>query len=92
MHDELREFALRRVRLWTGLLLVLGAFIGALLGAMAMLDPTWSLTEMVRGGYPAPDPDKRALAFVNGLSQDDFGDAAATISTTDGTIIPPAAD
>ena len=44
------------------------------------------------GGCAAPDPDKRALAFVNGLSQDDFGDAAATISTTDGTITPPAAD
>ena len=48
-------------------------------------------TEMVRGGYPAPDPDKRALAFVNGLSEDDFGSAAATISTTDGAIIPPTA-
>jgi hypothetical protein len=47
-------------------------------------------TEMSKSGLPVPDPQKRALAFVNGLSKDDFGAAAATISTTDGAISAPA--
>ena len=47
-------------------------------------------TEMVRGGLPALDPDKRALGFVRGLSRDDFGATAAVIGN-DGKITPPAA-
>jgi hypothetical protein len=71
------------------------AGVGGVLKVTLKRDGSWSRgelvpTEMVRGGYPAPDPDKRALAFVNDLSQDDFGAAAATISTTDGRITPPA--
>jgi Bacterial capsule synthesis protein PGA_cap len=46
-------------------------------------------TEMVRGGLPALDPDKRALGFVRGLSRDDFGATAAVIGS-DGKITPPA--
>ena len=73
------------------------AGVGGVLKVTLKRDGSWSRgelvpTEMVRGGYPAPDPDKRALAFVNDLSQDDFGAAGAVISTTDGTITaPPAA-
>ena len=71
------------------------AGVGGVLKVTLKKDGSWSRgelvpTEMVRGGYPAPDPDKRALAFVNDLSEDDFGDSAATISTTDGTITAPA--
>ena len=46
-------------------------------------------TEMVNGGIAVPDADLRALAFVDGLSKDDFGADAAVISTTDGAISPP---
>ena len=45
---------------------------------------------MVNGGQAAPDSDLRALDLVNGLSRTDFGASAATISTADGTITPPA--
>jgi poly-gamma-glutamate capsule biosynthesis protein CapA/YwtB (metallophosphatase superfamily) len=45
-------------------------------------------TDMVKGGLPALDPNKRALSFVRGLSQGDFGAAAAHIAS-DGTITPP---
>jgi hypothetical protein len=48
-------------------------------------------TELAKGGLPAPDPKLRALSFVNGLSKEDFGAAAATVSATDGAIGPPAA-
>jgi hypothetical protein len=46
-------------------------------------------TEMINGGLPAIDPDKRAIPFVRGLSKDDFGASAAVIGT-DGKITPPA--
>ncbi len=46
-------------------------------------------TEMVSGGLVAVDADKRALAFVHGLSSADFGANAASISGSDGTITPP---
>jgi hypothetical protein len=32
---------------------------------------------MVNGGYAAVDKEKRAINFVAGLSEDDFGDSAA---------------
>src|SRR5690606_23155928 len=65
--------------------------VGGILKVTLKKDGTWVSgelvpTEMVRGGYPAPDPDKRALTFVNGLSRDDFGDSAARISEDDGSI------
>jgi hypothetical protein len=69
--------------------------VGGVLKVTLNKDGSWAgghlvATEMVRGGLPAPDPKKRALAFVNGLSKDDFGAAAASISGTDGAISPPA--
>ena len=58
---------------------------GRHLGAVARSwPPRWS-----NGGIAVPDTDLRALAFVNGLSKDDFGANAAVISTTDGAISPP---
>lgn len=68
--------------------------VGGVLKVTLTKDGSWAggelvSTEMVRSGFPAPDPDMRALEFVNGLSQEDFGDAAAQISTTDGAITPP---
>ena len=36
------------------------------------------------------DPNNRAFAFVQGLSNTDFGAHAAKISPTDGAIAPPA--
>ena len=70
--------------------------VGGVLKVTLNKDGSWAgghlvATEMVRGGLPAPDAKKRALAFVNGLSKDDFGAAAASISGTDGAISPPAA-
>src|SRR4029453_6485763 len=54
------------------------AGVGGVLKVTLTKDGSWSrgelvATEMVRGGYPAPDAEKRALAFVNNLSSDDFG-------------------
>jgi len=70
--------------------------VGGVLKATLHKDGSWSggqlvPTEMVNGGLPAPDDDRRALSFVNGLSKADFGASAARISTTDGAITPPAA-
>ncbi|MFC7482081.1 CapA family protein [Luedemannella flava] len=58
--------------------------VGGILKVSLHPDGTWAggtlvPTEMVSGGYPAVDKDKRALAFVRGLSADDFGDSAAQI-------------
>lgn len=69
--------------------------VGGVLKVTLKKDGSWVggqliATEMVNGGLPALDPDKRALAFVNGLSQEDFGPAAAVISESDGVITPPA--
>jgi hypothetical protein len=46
-------------------------------------------TQMVHGGMVEPDPKQRAIDFVNGLSQTDFGATAAHIAA-DGSITPPA--
>ena len=43
---------------------------------------------MVGAGTPAPDPDKRAVAFVGELSKADLGASAVTF-TADGTINGP---
>jgi hypothetical protein len=69
--------------------------VGGVLKVTLTRDGSWAggklvATEMVNGGQAAPDADLRALDFVNGLSHADFGVSAATISTTDGTITPPA--
>jgi hypothetical protein len=69
--------------------------VGGVLKVALRRDGSWSsgrliATEMVRGGLVAPDPDKRALSFVNRLSREDFGPTAARISR-DGTITPPPA-
>jgi len=53
------------------------------------VDGTLVPTEMVKGGVAAIDKEKRALAFVNGLSQSDFGPRAATIDKSTGKITPP---
>jgi poly-gamma-glutamate capsule biosynthesis protein CapA/YwtB (metallophosphatase superfamily) len=68
--------------------------VGGVLKVSLHKDGTWVggtliATEMVNGGIAAPDDDKRALAFVAGLSREDFGAAAPAISLTDGTITPP---
>jgi hypothetical protein len=68
--------------------------VGGVLRVTLQKDGTWVKgnlvpTEMVKGGLPAPDSDKRALAFVDGLSSSDFGASAAHISRTDGAITPP---
>jgi hypothetical protein len=68
--------------------------VGGVLKLTLKKDGTWVggqlvPTEMIKGGLPAPDAQKRALSIVNGLSKDDFGVAAASISTTDGKITPP---
>jgi hypothetical protein len=69
--------------------------VGGVLKVTLTRDGTWAggklvPTEMVNGGQAAPDGDLRALDLVNGLSRTDFGGSAATISTADGTITPPA--
>jgi capsule synthesis protein PGA_cap len=70
--------------------------VGGVLKVTLKRDGTWAAgqlvpTEMVRGGLPAVDADKRALPFVNELSHEDFGTNAAAISASDGTITGPAA-
>ena len=69
--------------------------VGGVLKVTLAKDGTWaggSLigTQMVRGGIPELDPNRRAVAFVDGLSREDFGANAATISAGDGSITPPA--
>ncbi|WP_425560716.1 CapA family protein [Luedemannella helvata] len=66
--------------------------VGGILKVRLKPDGTWVSgtlvpTEMVNGGYPAVDKEKRALSFVNGLSEDDFGDNAARIDKS-GKITP----
>ncbi len=68
--------------------------VGGVLKVTLNKDGSWAggtlvATEMVNGGIAVPDTDLRALAFVNGLSAEDFGANAAVISTTDGAISPP---
>jgi hypothetical protein len=70
--------------------------VGGVLKVTLHKDGTWASghlvpTEMINGGIAAPDDDKRALAFVAGLSRENFPAGAPTISTTDGSISPPAA-
>jgi hypothetical protein len=67
--------------------------VGGVLKVKIREDGTWVdgqlvATEMVRGGLPALDGDKRALAFVRRLSREDFGTTAANISNS-GAITPP---
>ena len=69
--------------------------VGGVLKVTLKKDGTWVAgtlvaTEMVNGGIAVPDPDLRALAFVGGLSREDFGANAAVVSTSDGAITPPA--
>lgn len=69
--------------------------VGGVLKVTLNKDGSWVrgqlvATEMVNGGLPAVDAEKRALSFVHGLSQQDFGAAAAQISSSDGTITQPA--
>lgn len=69
--------------------------VGGVLKVTLNKDGTWVsgqlvATEMVRGGIPAPDPDRRAIPFVNRLSREDFGGGAARLAA-DGTITPPSA-
>jgi hypothetical protein len=70
--------------------------VGGVLKVILNRDGSWAggrlvPTRMVSGGMPAPDSDQRALAFVNGLSRDDFGTAAARIAPGTGLITPPPA-
>lgn len=70
--------------------------VGGVLKVSLNKDGSWAggqlvPTVMVNRGLPAPDPQKKALALVDGLSKEDFGAAAASISTADGRISPPAA-
>jgi Zn-dependent protease with chaperone function len=52
MHDELRRFGLRRTRVWTLVLIVVGTFAGSALACLAMLDPDWPPDEAgVTGGW-----------------------------------------
>jgi hypothetical protein len=69
--------------------------IGGVLKVSLNKDGSWASgqlvpTSMVKNGLPAPDPQKRAWGVVNGLSKDDFGAAAPSISASDGTITAPA--
>jgi Zn-dependent protease with chaperone function len=45
MHHELQEFGRRRVRLWSVVLVVIGAAIGALFGLTIGLDAEWPLSD-----------------------------------------------
>ena len=68
--------------------------MGGILKVTLHKDGTWSggelvATEMVNGGLVALDSDLRALAFVKGLTEDDFPETGAVISTTDGKISQP---
>lgn len=52
MHDDLRTFGLRRMRIWTGVLLVIGTTGGAALTCLAALEPTWRMNEVgIAGGW-----------------------------------------
>jgi Bacterial capsule synthesis protein PGA_cap len=67
--------------------------VGGVLKVNLHKDGTWAggvllPTHMVDNGYPAPDPAKRALAFVDGLSRDNFDATAARVGN-DGAITPP---
>jgi hypothetical protein len=66
--------------------------VGGVLTVTLHKDGTWAggvllPTHMVDNGYPAPDPAKRALAFVDGLSSSNFNATAARIDA-DGTVSP----
>jgi Zn-dependent protease with chaperone function len=51
MHDELRRFGLRRVWMWSIVLVIVGAVAGAGLTGLAAADPVWPVTmEFVAGG------------------------------------------
>jgi hypothetical protein len=68
--------------------------VGGVLKVTLHRDGTWAggslvSTELVRGGMVDVDPAKRALGFVQGLSTADFGNRAARISPSDGTVSPP---
>jgi len=66
---------------------------GRVLKVSLRKDGSWAggsltATKMVGAGTPAPDPDKRAVAFVGELSKADLGASAVTF-TADGTINGP---
>jgi Zn-dependent protease with chaperone function len=47
MHHELQEFGARRVRWWSAVLVLIGATVGALVGAVAALDAEWPMPDGV---------------------------------------------
>jgi hypothetical protein len=52
MHDELRAFGLRRMRIWTAVLLSVGTVGGVVITCLALLDPDWPPDEAgVTGGW-----------------------------------------
>lgn len=66
--------------------------VGGVLKVRLHPDGTWAdgtlvATEMVDGGYPAVDKQKRAIDFVNDLSRDDFGPSAVHLDSK-GKITP----
>lgn len=68
--------------------------VGGILKVTLHPDGTWAggtliATEMVGQGSPAVDAEKRALAFVDDLSVQDFGPAAARIDHSTGAITAP---
>jgi hypothetical protein len=67
--------------------------VGGVLKVTLRGDGSWAggelvPTRMVKGGRPAPDPERRALALVNRLSREDFDASAARIATDTGKITP----
>ena len=72
------------------------AGVGAILTVTLHRDGSWRsgtliATEMVNGGYPALDTDRRALPFVDGLSQQDFGASAVRVDHQTGVLTVPSA-
>lgn len=68
--------------------------VGGILKVTLTRDGSWVsgqliATEMVNGGFPALDEERRALAFVDDLSVADFGATAARIDHTTGVITAP---
>jgi len=65
--------------------------VGGVLKVSLHRDGSWAggqliATQMIKGGMVGLDPARRALAFVDGLSKEDFGQAGASVATADGSI------
>jgi hypothetical protein len=70
--------------------------VGGILKVTLQRDGAWSsgeliATEMVNGGLVALDAERRALSFVDGLSQQNFGASGARVDHTTGAITVPGA-